>query len=134
VRGNVEVKPGGALSIRGRTSIRGNVQSDGARYVRLLGGGVTVGGNVQIKGWAESSGFEPGTRIEGNFQFEENDGALFANGGLIRGDFQMSKNRGGGAVFGNSIRQNLQCKENVPPPEGGGNKVGGSHEDQCAGL
>jgi hypothetical protein len=134
VRGTVEVKAHGSLAVRGRTSIQGSVQSDGGRHVRLLGGSVTVGGNVQIKRASNSSGYEPGTRIAGNFQFEENTGALFATGGLIGGNLQVIKNSGGGSISGNTIRETLQCKENFPPPAGGGNSVGGNKEDQCSPL
>jgi hypothetical protein len=104
VRGNIEVKSRGSLSIQGQSYVHGNVQSDG------------------------------GHRIEGNFQYEESSGLLIAVGGLILGDLQMSKNTGGGIIGGNTIRANLQCKENFPAPTGSENDVGGSKEDQCAPL
>ena len=40
---------------------------------------------------------------------------------------------GGLVIENNYITENLQCKENNPPPVGGGNKAG-DKEDQCAAL
>ena len=131
VDGNVLVQPGGAVTISGRTYIDGNVQSDGGRFVRLLGRGVTVNGDVQIKKSTKTSTIQPGTSILGNLQFEENSGFLAVTSSFIAGDLQFFKNSGGGTFVNNTIRQNLQCKENNPPPTGGGNRVGGSKEDQC---
>lgn len=131
VEGNVEVKTGAALTVNGPTYIGGNVQSEGSRFVRLSGAGVTVAGNVQIKKVTEASGLQPGTNIYGNFQFEENSGFLFAAGSFIRGDFQFFKNSGGANIVNNTIRQNMQCKENSPAPTGSGNSAG-DKEDQCA--
>ncbi len=134
VSGNVEVKRSGAVTIAGKTTIRGNVQSDAGRYVRVFGSMVTIGGNVEIKKAVEWSGYEAGTQILGNFQYEENSGTLLANGGVIHRNFQFSKNTGSGTISGNMIHQNLECKENVPGPVGGGNVVAGNKEGQCAGL
>lgn len=134
IEGNVKVEQGGAVTISGRTFIDGNVQSDGGRFVRLLGGGVTVGGDVQIKKATETSAIQPGTQVLGNFQYEENQAFLFATGAFIQGDFQVFKNLGGASISRNTIRQNLQCKENIPAPLGGGNVVGGNKEDQCRRL
>jgi hypothetical protein len=134
VSGNVEVKPRGALTITGATRIGGNLQSDGGRYVRVLGAGVTIVGNAEVKKAQEWSGYEPGTQILGNFQYEESSGLLRAQGGRVQGNVQISKNTGGGTVSGNTIRQNLQCSENRPAPQGGGNLAGGNKQGQCAGL
>ncbi len=134
VDGNVIVEPGGAVTLSDRTYVNGNVQSDGGRYVRLLGGGVAVGGDVQIKKASEASGMLRGTMVLGNFQFVENSGYLFAFRSFVDGDLQMFSNTGGGTIVGNVIRANLQCKENAPPPTGAYNVVGGNKEDQCAGF
>ncbi len=134
VEGNVTVRPWGALTIGPGTYIRGNVQSDEGRYVRIAGERAVVDGDVQIKKASEWSGYEPGTRIRGNFQYEDNRGELRAYGGIVRGDFQVFKNTGGAVTAGNTIRENLQCKENFPAPTGGGNRVEGNKEDQCSGL
>jgi cytoskeletal protein CcmA (bactofilin family) len=134
IQGNVEVKRDAGLTVEGPAYIGGNVQSEGGRYVRLLGSGVTVDGSVQLKYLSAASGMQPGTQVRGNFQYGENHGFLFVSGSFIRGDFQMLKNTGGASLTNNTIRQNMQCKENYPPPSGGGNVAGGSREDQCSGL
>ncbi len=133
IDGNVKVETGSSLTVEGPTYIGGNVQSEGSRFVRLNGGGVTVNGDVQIKKASEASGIQPGTNIYGNFQYEENTAFLFASGAFIRGDFQMFKNFGGANIVNNTIRQNMQCKENYPAPAGGGNRAG-KKEDQCSAL
>lgn len=133
VKGNVEVKTGAALTVSGPVYIGGNIQSEGSRYVRIEGSGVTVNGNIQIKKVLEASGIQPGTSIYGDFQYEENSGFLFASGSFVRGNFQVFKNSGGATIVNNTIRQNLQCKENWPAPTGDGNSAG-DKEDQCAGL
>ena len=133
IDGNVEVKTGAALTVNGPTYIGGNVQSEGSRFVRLSGSGVTVPGDVQIKKAYEASGIQPGTNIYGNFQYEENTGFLFVSGSFVRGDFQFFKNSGGASIVNNTIRQNMQCKENSPAPSGSGNSAG-DKEDQCSVL
>jgi hypothetical protein len=133
VSGDVKVESFGALDIVGATRIEGNVQSDGARYVRVLGASVWIGGDLQIKKSLEGSGYQAGTRIRGNVQYEENQGSVRADGGVVRGNVQIIKNFGGGSVFGNTIRQTLQCKENFPAIAGGGNRAE-KKEDQCAGM
>ncbi len=134
LEGNVKVEPNGALILSGRTFIQGNVQSeDGGRYVRILGPSVRIGGNIQIKKNYEASAIQPGATIEGNVQYEDNSGSLFAAGAFIGGDLQAFKNTGGLTLTRNTIRQNLQCKENAPAPTGSANSAG-SKEDQCRGL
>src|SRR5687768_4405893 len=48
LKGNVFVRRNASVSIY-RTVILGNVQAEGARFVRLYGNGVLVNGSVQIK-------------------------------------------------------------------------------------
>jgi hypothetical protein len=134
LNGTVYVQRNGGLTISGRTFINGNVQSeDGGAYVRIVGPSVTVGGNVQIKYNYQASSIQRGTTIHGSFQYVENQGHLFANGAFIGSDFQLFQNSGGASISNNVIRQNMQCKENIPPPQGSGNRAG-NKEDQCAGL
>ena len=47
---------------------------------------------------------------------------------------QAFQNRGGVNFTRNRIEGNLQCKENSPPPTGGGNVVQSNKEDQCRRL
>lgn len=134
VDGNVKVYRNGALTVSGRTFIKGNVESEeGGRYVRLIGPSVTVAGNVQIKHSWEASSILSGVQIRGNLQYEENPGFLTVSEAFIRGDLQLFKNTGGALLTDNTIRQNMQCKENYPAPAGSGN-LAKEKEDQCRGL
>lgn len=52
----------------------------------------------------------------------------------IGGDLQVFQNQGEIEIISNVVGGNLQCKENNPAPIGGGNRVDGNQEDQCAQL
>jgi hypothetical protein len=61
---------------------------------------------------------------------------LVASGVTIHGNVQAegaASNRGGLQISNNQIKGNLQCKENSPPPTGGGNRAA-SKEDPCERL
>lgn len=133
VQGSVYVRGNAALNVQ-RTVIIGNVQAEGARFVRLQGGNVSVNGSVQIKYGTGASSVAAGTIIGGSIQYEENTGALSVSGARIGQDLQVFKNFGGASIFSNVINGNLQCKENDPAPVGARNVVGGNKEDQCAGF
>jgi hypothetical protein len=133
IAGNVKVF-GGFIALSG-TMIGGNIDGEpGHRFVRLMGLGVVVRGNVQLKNAvpSESSGYIAGTEIGGNFHFEANSNILFVQGGTIGGNLVVVKNTGASEIFGNVIGGNLHCSENNPPPSVGGNTTGGNKEDQCA--
>jgi hypothetical protein len=96
-----------------------------------------IGGNVKFEKNAGSTAFRENT-IGGELQIFENDVmGEFQNGSFIEnqvaGNMQLFKNRGPSEVSGNIVEANLQCKENVPPPVGGGNEAK-QKEDQCAAL
>ncbi|MCR5864150.1 MAG: hypothetical protein ACK4PH_17230 [Aquincola tertiaricarbonis] len=111
-------------------SINGNLQAEGAADVRV-GGASTFGGSVQIvKGGSASIG---GARINGDIQFDENVGPLWAGSNVVGGDLQAFKNMAGVTLLNNRMNGNLQCKENIPAPTGSGNRAA-SKEDQCARL
>ena len=97
------------------------------------------GGNVKFEKNAGSTEIL-GNTIGGEFQILDNDvvGTGFPERGRfidnqVAGNMQLFKNRGTSEVSGNIVEANLQCKENVPPPVGGGN-VAKQKEDQCAAL
>jgi hypothetical protein len=133
VQGSVYVRGNAALNVQ-RTSILGNIQAEGARFVRLQGSAVSVNGSVQIKYGTAASSVAAGTFIGGSIQYEENTGSLSVLGARIGQDLQVFKNFGGASLLNNVINGNLQCKENTPDPTGAGNTVGGNKEDQCAGF
>jgi hypothetical protein len=96
-----------------------------------------IGGNVKFEKNAGSAALRENT-IGGELQIFENDVVgEFRNGEFIEnqvgGNMQLFKNEGPSEVIGNIVETNLQCKENVPPPVGGGNEAE-QKEDQCAAL
>jgi hypothetical protein len=58
---------------------------------------------------------------------------MVARKNTILGNLQAVSNTGGLVIENNTIAENLQCKQNNPPPTGGGNTAG-DKEDQCAKL
>ena len=58
---------------------------------------------------------------------------MVAHNNTIYGNLHAVQNTGGLVIENNYIAENLQCKENNPPPAGGGNRAG-DKEDQCAAL
>jgi hypothetical protein len=132
VKGTIKVENGARLVANG-VRVIGNVQSEGFQAITLKEGS-RVGGSVQLKnGQSGGSGKVVSTRINGDLQFEANEATMTARGSTILANLQAFQNTGGVVLQNNTIAENLQCKENVPPPTGGGNKAG-DKEDQCAAL
>jgi hypothetical protein len=109
VKGTVKVENGATLKAS-RIAVVGNVQAEGAKAVTVVAS--TVGGSAQI--------------VQG--------GSSKLDRNAVKGDVQYFENRGAISIMKNRIDGNLQCKENDPPPIGGGNIVQGNKEDQCARL
>jgi len=128
VRGNIIVGTGATLRAKG-VAVDGNLQAEGARSVTVTSG--SVGGSVQIKQGGSAS--LSGVRIKADLQLESNRGKLTISKSRIGSNLQAFQNTGGLKLTNNWIAQNMQCKENNPPPTGGGNTAG-DKEDQCAGL
>ena len=130
VKGTVKVEFNATLRAEDIVVV-GNVQAENAKSVRVLDGS-RVGGSVQVKqgGGAVVSD----SRIDGDIQYDSNLAMLRALRNKVGGSIQAFQNTGGLEVRRNTIDGNLQCKENSPPPTGGGNIVGGNKEDQCARL
>ena len=130
VKGTIKVEFNATLRAEDVLVI-GNVQAENAKSVRVLDGS-RVGGSVQVKqgGGAVVSD----SRIEGDIQYDANSAKLCALRNRVGGSVQAFQNVGGLEIRRNTIDGNLQCKENTPPPTGGGNIVGGNKEDQCARL
>lgn len=109
VQGTVKVERGATL-MASRISVIGSVQAEGAAAVNVAAS--SVGGSVQI--------------VQGrNSRLDRNS---------VQGDVQYFESRGTISITGNRVDGNLQCKENSPPPTGGGNVVQGNKDDQCARL
>ena len=75
------------------------------------------------------------SRVEGSVQLKNGQIAGLARiiSSRINGDLQFESNDAWMVARNNTIGANLQCKENNPPPTGGGNTAG-DKEDQCAAL
>lgn len=129
VEGNVLVLTKATLSASG-VRVDGNIQTEGARAVYVNPGSI-VGGNIQIE--QGGSARIDRVRINGDLQLFQNRGALRATRNTVGGNMQVFQNTGGVTLLNNKIAENLQCKENSPPPTGGGN-IAGDKEDQCARL
>jgi hypothetical protein len=127
VKGTVKVERDATLTAQD-VEVIGNVQGEGAASVVLRES--RVGGSVQVKqgGAAETSG----SQITGDIQYDQQTATLLVQNNTVGGSVQVVANSGGATIATNTIDGNLQCKENEPPPAGGGNLVHGNAEDQCA--
>lgn len=132
VKGTIKVERGARLFASG-VSVVGNIQSEGFQTVSVKEGS-TVGGSVQLEnGQRDGLGRIASTRIDGDLQFFSNRARMVVRGNTILANLQAVSNTGGLVIQNNRISENLQCKQNSPPPTGGGN-VAGDKEDQCARL
>jgi hypothetical protein len=127
VKGTITVQRGATL-VANRVRVVGNVQGEGARNV-VVRRSSRVGGSVQVKQGGSATVL--GSRVNGDIQYDANRRLLVASSNRVGGSIQVVGNRGGARIYRNVVIGNLQCKENSPRPRGGGNRVGGSKEDQC---
>ena len=138
---NVKVSQGASLMIAAYgepSTIGGNVEADHCKFV-LLGGNVTVGGNLQIHqctGTANNGFQGPGVKISGDFECHNNSGPCRAWLGEVDGNVQIHNN---GSITASDISLvtiggDLQCKNNTPAPTHnyGPDWVTGNLQDQCA--
>lgn len=132
VEGTVKVESGARL-YASAIRVKGNIQGEGFKVVSVRQGSVVVG-SVQLKnGLVGGTGSIVSSRINGDLQFEANRARMVAQSNVILANLQAVQNRGGLTISNNRISQALQCKQNSPPPTGGGN-VAGDKEGQCARL
>jgi hypothetical protein len=130
VKGTIKVETDATLRARS-VRVIGNVQGENA--ARVVVESSEIGGQVQVKQGGGAEVTE--SRITGDIQLDENSGQpQRVADNDVGGSVQVMKNLGGVAISTNIIDGNLQCKENAPPPSGGGNDVHGNAEDQCASL
>ncbi len=130
VEGTIKVENGATLLANG-VKVKGNIQSEGFENIRVKKDS-TVGGSVQLKN-GQGPASIVSTRITGDLQFEANSGQVVARKNTVLANLQAVQNTGGVEISDNKISENLQCKENEPPPTGGGNTAD-DKEDQCAAL
>jgi hypothetical protein len=141
VGGNVQSKNSAAGSRIDTMEIGGDVQFEGTgQFLDVVNS--TVGGDVQIGKSLITmlpavllEGMHLGNNeVAGNVQVVETTASsheIVSNS--VGHDLQFFKNRGPSDISDNTIAGNLQCKENAPPPMGGGN-VAKQKEEQCAAL
>ena len=125
---NLRVPSGATCTLNG-TRVEGTVKVE--RGATLKASGIRVKGNVQAEG-AKFVGIAA-SRVGGSIQVVQGRGSN-AHRNVVGGDVQYFQNRGPIKITRNRIDGNLQCKENVPAPTGGSNRVQGNKEDQCARL
>ena len=129
VKGTIKVESKATLDAS-RVRVVGNVQAENHKFVSLTGS--TVGGSVQFD---QGGAFKvANTDVEGSIQVTSNSGRSRLKANTVNQDVQVFSHRDGIAIVDNRIDGNLQCKENTPPPTGGGNRVQGNKEDQCRTL
>ncbi len=140
VEGNIVVTTNGDLLVQG-SRIKGSVQSEGAKRIRLLpdpdtGRETVVEGNVQIDNTvAGLTSVISDAKVDGSIQYKQNAAPLNLFGNEVGSDVQVFENTALVRIRDNTIKGNLQCKQNTPRPRnGGGNVVHGNAEDQCAGF
>ena len=132
VEGTLKVERDAKLYANG-VRVIGNVQSEGFQTVSIKDGS-RVGGSVQLEnGNSGGTGKVISSRINGDLQFFSNEARMVAQGNTILANLQVVSNTGGVVIKNNTISENLQCKQNNPPPTGGGNTAG-DKEDQCRKL
>lgn len=129
LNGNIVVGTGATLSANG-VRVNGNIQASGARAV-YINQGSFAGGSIQLKQGQIVR--IVGATANGDVQLESNTRRVSVSDSDIGANLQVFQNTGGVVLRNNDIAQNMQCKENSPPPVGGGN-VAGDKEDQCANL
>ena len=126
VSGNVQVNQGGKLNDQGAI-ISGNLQASNAAWIEIGGGG-SVGGNLQVQGTtgspAGSNNFVCSTHISGNVTVQSstaaapfdigNVGACAGGPGLtIGGNLQVQSNAAPVTVGGNTVNGNLIVSSNA---------------------
>lgn len=110
IEGNVVVGRAATLSARG-VRIEGKLQAEDARQISMVASS-RVGDNIPL----------------------ERSGAVRLDSVTVGGDVQLFANHGALRIAHNRVDGNLQCKSNQRRPTGGGNRVRGNKEDQCARL
>jgi hypothetical protein len=129
VRGNINGSVAGLgarlVSVNGTTIAKDVIAEDTTNVV--IGSGALIGKLEALRSGRVSI---IGARVAGDLKFEENFGAITAEGNSVAGNFEAYLNSGGATFNMNTIRGNMQCKDNLPAPTGTGNTAA-IKEDQC---
>jgi hypothetical protein len=130
VKGTVKVERAATLRAN-QVRVIGNVQGENARRVNVVNGS-RVGGSVQVVQGGAATVAD--SMVTQDILYDTNASLVQALRNRVGGNIQAFQNTGGVRIANNVVNGNLQCKENRPAPTGGGNRVGGNKEDQCARL
>lgn len=138
VKGKVQVKGGGTVSILQSTLIKGSLQIQGvpAGTTQIQICGATIEGDLQYDGNAAAAtiGAAPacaGNTVRGDLQVSGNSAATVISGNTVTGNLQDEDNSAATQVIGNTVRGNLQVQGNTgSPTEVSGNVVGNSLQCQ----
>jgi hypothetical protein len=127
---NLKVPTGATCTLNG-TKVKGTIKV--GRDATLVATNVKVVGNIQAENHTRVVVNGTTTKVGGSIQLVQGLSATIRNT-RVNGDIQLFENEGAQVVSTNRINGNLQCKENDSAPTGGGNVVGGNAEDQCEDL
>jgi hypothetical protein len=136
IGGNMKVIDGGTLVAAEGLQVNGTLEAVGPARFDLRDS--TVNGNFYVRGALEGSSF-CGNTLNGDAEFTENQTLLTigsptsnCDGNEVEGNVKVEKNQAEAEISDNDIGGNLACFDNVPRPTGGGNRVQGNREGQCA--
>jgi hypothetical protein len=125
---NLRVPQGATCKLNG-TRVKGTLKVE--RGATLKASRIRVVGNIQAEGAANVN--VAASRIGGSIHVVQGRNSKLSRN-FVNQDVQYFENVGVVAINRNRIDGNLQCKENTRRPVGGGNRVQGVKEDQCARL
>jgi hypothetical protein len=138
IAGNVQATHPGSAVFAERLTVAGTLEASRADILDLRDS--VVAGNFRVRDTQEGSLF-CGNILNGNGEFTGNLGQLslgagdgFCDGNRLRGNLKVAGNRGFTEIGDNDVGGDLTCFGNDPPPVGGGNRVQGNREGQCAAL
>jgi hypothetical protein len=138
IGGNVKVAGGTASVIADGLEVNGTLEAVGLGFFDLFDS--TVNGNFYVRGAVEGA-FLCGSTFNGDAEFTENRTVLTigslsssCDGNTMNGNLKVERNQADSEISDNDVGGNLTCFDNAPPPTGGGNRVHGNREGQCAAL
>ena len=138
IAGSVKATRPGSAVFAERLTVAGTLEASRADILDLRDS--VVDGDFYVRDTQEGSLF-CGNSLNGNSEFTGNLGQLtvgagdgFCDGNRLGGNVKVAGNRGFTEIGDNEVRGDLTCFGNDPPPVGGGNRVQGNREGQCAAL
>jgi hypothetical protein len=138
IAGNVKLVGGTGLIAAEDLEVGGTLEAVEPALFDLFDS--TVNGNFYVRGALEGSIF-CGNTLNGDTEFTDNRELLVigspasnCDGNTVNGTVEVRRNEADIEISDNDIGGNLKCFRNTPPPTGGGNRVEGNKEGQCAAL